>query len=367
MAGCSFSAKGISVSVDLSVGAIADLIITYDGKTLRPLHRAPWIDEPRESFPPDISPGLSRLSGDFLCAPFSASDIEPAPAHGWTANAPWELVSSTAIDGGWQARMRLSRPVMGAVVEKVLTIRDGHPFLYQQHDLIGGTGEISVAHHPMTRMADGGRLSFSPKKFAETLDATMEPDPERGRYMFAYPGRTEDMTKLPAHGGGTMDLTVFRNEDLREDFVAMVEADGYGPGWTALARHAEKDLFLVLKNPHELPVTMLWFSNGGRFYAPWNGRHMGVLGIEDGRAAAGHALSVGDNSLRRQGVPTTFELAPERTVSFRHVLGAMALDNGGAPPSSIDTSGDRLTATFADGSELAAPFDASFLVFHRKG
>ena len=39
---------------------------------------------------------------------------------------------------------------------------------------------------------------------------------------------------------------------------------------------------LMLKNPAQLPVTMLWFSNGGRSYAPWNGRHRDVLGVEDG-------------------------------------------------------------------------------------
>ena len=46
---------------------------------------------------------------------------------------------------------------------------------------------------------------------------------------------------------------------------------------------------------------MLWFSNGGRDYPPWNGRHVGVLGIEEGRsyAAYGHAASAADNPLTR--------------------------------------------------------------------
>jgi len=362
MSACSFSAKGISVGVDLSVGAIAYLIIDHDGKVVRPLHRAPWIKEPPDSLPPDISPGLSRLSGDFLCAPFGTSDIEPAPGHGWTANAPWTIVSSAAIAGGWLVRLRLSRPVMGATVDKVLTVRDDHPFLYQQHDFVGGEGEISVAHHPMTRMADGGRLSFSPKRFAETPANPLEPDAARGRYLFAYPAHTEDLTRLPARNGGTVDLTHYRAGDRREDFVALVEAEHGGPGWTALARTAEDDLVLVLKNPAELPVTMLWISNGGRDYAPWNGRHIGVLGIEDGRAVAGHAASAGDNALKRQGVPTTFRLHPDRTVSFRHVLGARGLGNGATPPLRVSTEPSRLVMHFADGKEIATPFDGTFLV-----
>lgn len=361
MTNLGFSAKGVSVCVDLSVGALSDLIVEQGGRALRPLHRAPWIDEPRESLPPDISPGLARLSGDFLCAPFSANDIDPAPGHGWTANAPWEVVSSGPIEGGWQARIRLTRLVCGATVDKVLTLRDGHPFLYQQHDFVGGSGAVSVAHHPMARMEDGGRLSFSPKRFAETPANPLEPDPGRGRYLFAYPTRTEDLTRLASRDGATMDLTVYRNEDRREDFVALVEAEHDGPGWTALARNSERDLLLVLKNPAELPVTMLWFSNGGRDYAPWNGRHLGVLGIEDGRAVAGHAASIGDNSLKRQGVETSFELDQNGTVSFRHVLGATVPPAAGLPPVSIDPAAASLLLTFADGKTTRLPFDETFL------
>ena len=361
MTNLGFSAKGISVCVDLSVGALCDLIIDHGGKILRPLHRAPWIDEPCESLPPDISPGLARLSGDFLCAPFGTSDVEPAPGHGWTANAPWDVVSTAAIADGWQARFRLTRPVMGATVEKILTLRDGHPFLYQQHDLIGGSGEISVTHHPMSRMADGGRLSFSPKKFAETPATALETDPSRGRHLFAYPAHTPDLTQLPAKNGATMDLSEYRAEDRREDFVALVEDDHLGLGWTALARNAEQDLFLVLKNPAELPVTMLWFSNGGRDYAPWNGRHLGVLGIEDGRAVAGHAASIGDNPLKRAGVPTTFVLGEGKTTSFHHVLGALPLDAGGLPPVSVAPSTNTLVVTFPNGKSMSVPFDGAFL------
>ena len=43
--------------------------------------------------------------------------------------------------------------------------------------------------------------------------------------------------------------------------------------WSAVARPGGGDMALMLKNPAKLPVTMLWYSNGGRSYAPWNGRH----------------------------------------------------------------------------------------------
>lgn len=353
-------AEGIAVSVDLSVGHLADMEIEAGGRRLKPLHRAPWVGDPRETLPANLPYGTVRLSGDFLCAPFSASDVEDAPLHGWSANSAWEVRDSQATADGWRAVLRLRRKIMGASVDKILTLRDGHPFLYQEHVFSGGAGAISVAHHPMTVMKAGGRLAFSPKRLAATLQDPLEPDPARGRFLFAYPARTTDLTRFPTAAGATTDLTAYRMEDRREDFITLIEEDHGGPGWTALAREAEDDLVLVLKNPAELPVTMLWFSNGGRDYAPWSGRHIGVLGIEDGRSAVGHAASLGDNWLKRESVPTAFTLAEGRAVSFRHVIGAVPRA-GREPPASLAAEAGRMRLSAADGATRDIPFDGAFL------
>ncbi|MDR7033466.1 hypothetical protein [Mesorhizobium sp. BE184] len=353
-------AKGIYVTVDLAVGHLADMVVETGGRTLSPLHRAPWIDEPQGTIPADFPAGSARLSGDFLCAPFSRSDVEEAPLHGWPANSRWDLIDTWQRDGESGALFRLQRKVMGATVEKRLTLRDGHPFLYQEHGFIGGSGGISVAHHAMTVMAKGGRLAFSPKRIAATGSDPLEPDPTRGRFLLAYPAQTQDLTRFPTNDGGTLDLTKYAMDRRHEDFVTLVEAEHEGPGWTAVARAAEKDLVLVLKNPAELPVTMLWISNGGRDYAPWNGRHRGVIGIEDGRAAVGHAASLGDNWLKRQGIPTAFELADGRRAAFRQIIGS-ALQADGNPPRDISVDGDKLAIEMADGSASELPFDGAFL------
>ena len=354
------AARGISVSLDLAVGHIAAMAVETDGRVLKPLHRAPWIDEPPEILPPGLPDGVTRLSGDFLCAPFSVADVEAAPLHGWPANSAWDVVESGAIEGGWRATFRLGRAVMGATVEKTLTLRDGHPFLYQEHAFVGGHGAISVAHHAMTAMREGGRLAFSPKRMAATGPDPLEPDPARGRFLLAYPARTQDLAAFPAADGGTTDLGAYRMDRRHEDFVTLVEADHGGPGWTAVARRAEKDLVLVLKNPAELPVTMLWISNGGRDYAPWSGRHRGVLGIEDGRTAVGHAASLGDNWLKREGVATVFDLGEGRRVAFRQVIGAVPLE-GDEPPLSVAVRTGNLTLDFAGGAKRDIPYDSGFL------
>jgi hypothetical protein len=137
-----------------------------------------------------------------------------------------------------------------------------------------------------------------------------------------------------------------------------VEADHDGPGWTAVSRAAEADLVLVLKNPDDLPVTMLWVSNGGRDYAPWNGRHVGVVGIEDGRTAAGHAASIGDNPLRQENVPTSFSLQEHGRIAFRQVIGALA---GPLEPPQAVEPGEGILRVSAAGEIRDVPFDNGFL------
>jgi len=355
-------AKGISVSVDVAVGHIADLTIEAGGRQLKPLHRAPWIDEPQQDMPQGLPDGVTRLSGDFLCAPFSRSDVEEAPLHGWTANSPWELVESAATADGWRAVFRLQRPVMGATVEKTFTLRDGHPFLYQEHAFVGGAGAVPVAHHPMTVMRDGGHLTFSPKRAAVTEGDPLEPDPARGRYLLAYPARSTDLARFPAKDGGTVDLSEYRMDRRHEDFLTLVEADHGGPGWTAVSRTAEQDIVLVLKNPAELPVTMLWISNGGRDYAPWNGRHRNCIGLEEicSYFHLGTTRSVADNPVARAGNATAVTLGT-KPVSISYVFGVAATPAGFGRVKEIVKAPGGISLVDTGGRKASAAVDLSFI------
>lgn len=353
-------AEGVRAALDLTVGHIADFAIERGGEVVRPLHRAPWVDG--EAVPEGLPPNVARLSGDFFCAPFSRNDVEDGPPHGWTANSAWDLIGEERFADGVRARFGLRRKVMGASVEKLLILRDGHPFLYQEHILSGGSGALPVAHHTMVAMRCGGALAFSPKKAALTPDVALETDPARGRSIFAYPARSGDITRLPLADGGTADLTRYPLGERHEDFVSLVEAAHPGLGYTAVARHAERDLVLVLKDHASLPVTMLWYSNGGRDYAPWNGRHAGVLGIEDGVSAIGHRQSLGDNPVRREGVATVLHLDPRGSVAVRQAIGWAAMSE---VPAAVETGNRCLILEDASGRRTL-PFDDRFLSSRRE-
>jgi hypothetical protein len=355
-------ARGISVTLDLAVGHVRELRIERDGRTVTPLHTAPWLDEPEIADDAAIPPSLRYLSGDFFCAPFGASDVDPeAPAHGWSANSRWRLIETTGLADGMSARYRLERTILGATLEKTLTVRDHHPFLYETHVFTGGTGALPVANHARTRFPGGGRLAFSPKERIATPAEIPEPDPARGRSVLAYPASVTDAHRVPTAAGGTVDITRYPFAERHEDIMMLVEARGSRLGWFAAARPDSRDLVLSLKRPSDFPVTILWVSNGGRDYAPWNSRHVGVLGFEEARSffASGHKASLAPNALTEAGIPTTLTLGGR--VELHNVVGGLPVPAGGQPVAGVGLDQSRLALRLEDGTELAVPIDSGFL------
>lgn len=354
---------GSAMTLDLAAGHIRHLSLEDAGRTLAPLHVAPWVDDPAVVDDESLPANVRHLAGDFFCAPFSTSDVEEAPPHGWPANSPWDLVGTEVDDARATAVYRLRKTVLGAVVEKRLTLRRNQPFLYQTHSFTGGEGALPVANHAMVALPTGGRLAFSPKSRVETPPTALEPDPSRGRSRLAYPASTSDPFQMPLCEGGVADLTRYPLAERHEDFAMMIEAPGHDLGWFAASRPATRDATLSLKSARDLPVTFLWWSNGGRDYSPWNGRHTGVLGIEEGRSYAlhGHRASVASNPLSESGIPTALTLVPDGGVAVRNVIGAIALPDSSAPVIAMDDRGGSLLLHFGDGSTRTVPFDSTHL------
>ena len=366
------AAGGIELEVDLTVGHLAALRVESNGpggrRILEPLHRAPWRDDPSIQADESIAPNVRRLAGDFFCAPFGIHGDgtdpvsgEALPPHGWPGNSRWQVAGETQDGkGGHTLTLVLEKPVQGARLTKELTLRDGHPFVYQRHIFEGGSGLIPVAHHVMTQFRGGGQLAFSPKRFAVTPPAPQETDPARGRSLFGRGVLTHDLTRLPGHEPGTsFDLTRYPLAQGHEDFVLLVEDPANDIGWTAALREEEQDMLVTLRDARQLPVTMLWYSNAGRHYSPWNSRHKGVLGIEDGCALPGFTLS-GESEAERtleQGiVQRGIHLNAVTRTEVRHVLGAL----GAYFDKTVPVSG-LLAQLLAKNEEKVARFDRAFL------
>jgi hypothetical protein len=254
-------------------------------------------------------------------------------------------------------KLALNRDVFGARITKELRVIAGHSVLYQAHVITGGQGALTFSHHPMLHLLAGGHIGFSAKKAAITPQNPLE-----DAHRFAYPANGIDLSKFPSVDGGHVDLHHYPSETGHEDFVTLVEADGAHFGWTAVTRFAEDDIVLFIKDPRVMPVTMMWQSNGGRDYAPWNGRHTGVLGIEDGCCAGIATLdeAAADNPVVREGVATTLTLRSDLRTQVRHAIAVVPRPAGWAGVAKVTPSTAGLLLTSLDGVELDVAFDLGF-------
>lgn len=346
----SITARGIRVDFTARGGVLRHLEVTDEATPIAPLHRAPWSPD---EVPADAPPHQRWLAGDFLAAPFGPG---PDGLHGLTANGDWRVTPSSP----GTIRAILDGAVEGATVVKELSVTDGHPFVYQRHLFIGGAGALPVANHAMISVPNGAKLSFSRKRWWETLPEPLETT--RGRSRLAYPRRAEDAAEFPAADGGTVNLHRYPWGAAHEDFVAGIEDPSSRLGWTAIVRPAEGDLVLSLRNARALPMTMLWHSNGGRDYAPWNSRHKGCLGIEEGAALPVLGLSAQEtpDPLTAAGQPALVTLDPLGTVEVRHILGAIRWPTGQSV-AGVMLEGDELTVTGDWGAERKLPLRAAWL------
>ena len=341
-----------SVAVDAEIGNLRELCFVVGDRRIEPLHTAHWVGT--DDVPEDVAPVERQLAGDFFCAPFGASDVEAAPPHGKSANSHWSIVELAAD----KIELTLDAPVLGAEISKILRISDTAPILYQTHRLSGGEGSLTVAHHPMVHLSGAGHLSVSAKRAALSAEAPLE----TGRNALACHTRTNDLAAFPASNGETVDLTTLPIASESEDFVTLVEDTGSSLGWSAIVRDIEDDIIFFLKDPRVLPVTMLWHSNAGRDYAPWNGRHTGVVGIEDGCAAgvSGHRAALKPNPVSDEGVPTSLPLGG--TIYIHHVIGAVPRPKGWDRIADIRVNGPTLSVVDDGGNTLTLPFDPDFFM-----
>ena len=315
---------------------------------LRPLHRAPWV-ESGEALPGSVAPIEARLAGDFFCAPFGQASADVA-IHGWAANGTWEPVGTeTGVDGAMTATYRLRQAIQRAQLVKHITLCPGHPIVYQRHVLSGGEGILPVAHHAMLHVPGGAALSFSAKQHGATPGKGLETDPARGRSILAYPQRFDDLSSVRRADGTTVDASVYPFAESHEDLVVLTEMPGTRLGWSAAVAAKDGFVFFAVKDAASLPQTVLWMSNGGRDYPPWNGRHRAVIGIEE--AAIGDPLSDAAS-----GEQPGILLAANRTTEIAYAFGAIAVPPGWSRIVDIAVDADRLVLTDVGGETRDLPF-----------
>jgi hypothetical protein len=133
--------------------------------------------------------------------------------------------------------------------------------------------------------------------------------------------------------------------------------------WTAVVFPGEKYVWFSLKDPRVLASTVLWHSNGGRHYAPWNGRHRHVLGLEEvtSHFHDGLAESVAKNAVSEAGIPTTVKLSPKKPLTVNVIMGVAEVPEGFERVTRIDRLADGIVLLGKGGRRVFASLDWPFL------
>jgi len=329
----------VEVGILQECGHLFPVRFFFGKNTIEPMHIAPWV---KEDLNGSMPPMLKYLRGDFFCAPFGASDVMPdeTRGHGASANDKWDALETTKSS----ILLRLSKQIMGADLLKEISINDDESVVYQKHTFKGGSGKIPVGHHAMLRIPSRTYLSYSDFIFGGTPPEPVETNPSKGRSLLKYPQQfqavkggsqsgadlqqsAETLKKVKDNENKDIDISVYPFAEGHEDLYMIISSHDVPFGWSAASCPNEGWLWFSIKNPGILPNTVIWLSNGGRYYPPFSSRHKNVIGIEETVSFfhLGHKASVESNFLNEQGCRTYIELSHHNDITIPWIFGVVQI------------------------------------------
>jgi hypothetical protein len=363
------TSRDVEAYVTVQGGHLGPVTFDRRKRKIQPLSVAPWAEEKPD---PSLPPLLQVLRGDFFCMPFGGNSqpygAERHPPHGETANARWRFEGLEQTAGQSVLRLSLETKVRSGRVDKEIKLVDGQSVVYCKHTISGMKGPINLGHHAMLKFPEtpgSGFIATSPFLYGQVFPGDFECAASYG-YSSLKPGAEfRTLRAVPLAHGGSTDLSSYPARRGYEDLV-MLCADLEVPfGWTAVTFARERYVWFALKNPRILRQTILWISNGGRHYAPWNGRHTGVMGLEDVTSYfhGGIAEAVKKNPVSGRGIPTCHTLDPAHPLVVPYIMGAVPIPAGFDRLTSIEptSDGEAITLIAANRKHVRVDVHTEFL------
>jgi hypothetical protein len=302
------------------------LFVLPDGRQVAPFQVAPWFSEPEARA---LTGLMARLRGDWPCIPFGF-DLDRHPfqdwpgsraadaineGHGFGANHDWTFAEDRPDALSLFIDYPQSHPI--ARLERRIIPDPDRPALdvelivHPRRDC-----ELPIGVHPTFRLPSAAG-AFEIALDSKTPVATFPGEVDASSIFL--PGQFAEVSSVPLKRGGALDIRRIPFAENTEELVQILDAGGA----LLLRNHQESYAVRLSWGASDFPSALLWFSNRGRTFEPWRGRHL-ALGVEPVCSAfdLGAAVSQGANPLRARGVRTAhrFEAGRAWTTRYRFAV-----------------------------------------------
>ena len=303
-----------------------------NNSTVSPFMVAPWWNE---AYDKDL-PVIDRvLRGCFFCLPFGAN-TEPSqgmsfPLHGFTANGCWEVDNKSVEPLSQSVTLGISSKVTDSSsleVHETITVKQNQPILYISAIAKGADCQLPLGFHPTLQLTpDKGSCIFD---MSEPITGFTPPFPveeavNQGYSLLKCGQEINDLTNVKTIYDESVNLRECPIGKGYEDVAFFLNDPQKSFTYSAVTVKEKGYLYFQLKNPRNLTATMLWMSNGGRYYKPWNGRVNGVLGIEEVNSYFYYGMkqSAEPNPLTSLGYRTAAVLSREQANNYKIIIGTV--------------------------------------------
>lgn len=306
------------------------LFLLPDGRQVAPLHVAPWFHEPDHARHPAI---IRELRGEWPCVPFGADSPRVLPdgwqttgesfvgaevPHGHSSNAEWRFTDLTPQSVELVCDYPEGHPVR-RLRRRIAAVPDAPALEITLEIEVRRPCALPVGLHPTFRLPMRGTADLVPPAFREGRVFPLDVEPGQG---LLEPGASfSTLDAVPTRAGSTMSL---RSLPLAADTEELVQL--CGAAGTFRLRHPSEGWQVYLDwDAQVFPSLLLWISNRGRGYAPWDGRHI-ALGAEPVCAAfdLGSAVSNAPNPIASAGTATSVRLDPSSSFTTGYRIGVEA-------------------------------------------
>lgn len=315
------------------VGAmITQAELSLNGRAIRPFFQNPWRDDPR---PMDA---LTRhLGAEWPCVPFGrpnppdnlpsewmiakAGESWNQHPHGFGAHQPWKLTLQDSHTAVADICYPESSPI--ARVRRRVTLATETDIQLQLEVVVRNSIALPLGVHPVFSLVDAEVGAAAIEVPGEASAWTFPIDVEPGRSRLRPDQRDCPLSALRTSTGDVTDARKLPFPGNSEDLILLPHAAGSigllrpDAGYRAALRWNAKDL----------PGCLLWISNRGRDYAPWDGR-VCAIGIEPVAAAfdlgVAHSASL-NTPLALSNIPTAVQLKPDESWRTDYTISLEAL------------------------------------------